>query len=104
MEKKPYYCIFDKEKPCPVKTEYKLKPESLAEFCKLCKGTPINIRLLPSTLRWYEWTKQQAGYTRKIEEFIDNCVTGYFESRGLQMAVVMMEKKEEKETKPNTTS
>lgn len=34
MEK--YVCIFDGSKLCPVKQEYKLKPESLVEFCKIC--------------------------------------------------------------------
>lgn len=33
MEK--YMCIFE-PKECPVKREYKLKPESLVEFCKIC--------------------------------------------------------------------
>lgn len=33
-----YTCIFDPKQKCPVKTEYKLKPESLVEFCKICRG------------------------------------------------------------------
>jgi len=33
----PRKCVFDNEKECPVKKEYKLKPESLVEFCKTCK-------------------------------------------------------------------
>jgi len=32
-----YNCIFDLERECPVKTSYKLKPESLVEFCKICR-------------------------------------------------------------------
>lgn len=32
-----YTCIFDPKQKCPVKTEYKLKPESLVEFCKICR-------------------------------------------------------------------
>lgn len=31
-----YYCIFDVGKFCPAKTAFKLKPESLVEFCKIC--------------------------------------------------------------------
>lgn len=31
-----YACIFEKDKECPVKKDYKLRPESLVEFCKVC--------------------------------------------------------------------
>lgn len=31
-----YFCVFDNKKKCPIKTEYKLKPESLSLFCKIC--------------------------------------------------------------------
>lgn len=31
-----YKCIFDVEQECSVKEEYKLTPESLNEFCKIC--------------------------------------------------------------------
>ena len=44
MEKIEYYCIFDKKQPCPVKEEYKLKPESLNEFCKICNFAPANLQ------------------------------------------------------------
>lgn len=37
-----YTCIFEKDKECPVKTTYKLKPESLLEFCKICNLSPMN--------------------------------------------------------------
>jgi len=33
-----YTCIFDPKQKCPVKTSYKLVPESLVEFCKICKS------------------------------------------------------------------
>lgn len=36
-ELRQYKCVFDKDQNCPVKLEYKLKPESLVEFCKVCK-------------------------------------------------------------------
>ena len=39
-----YSCIFDKEKDCLVKQEYKLRPESLVEFCKICKVPDSNKR------------------------------------------------------------
>jgi len=35
-----YTCIFDKKAECPVKQEYKLQPESLIEFCKICNKAP----------------------------------------------------------------
>lgn len=38
-----YTCIFNKEKECPVKQEYKLKPESLVEFCKICGSAPFKV-------------------------------------------------------------
>ena len=31
-----YNCIFDHSLKCPVRTEYKLQPESLVDFCALC--------------------------------------------------------------------
>lgn len=31
-----YPCVFDEDKACPVKKQYKLEPESLVEFCKIC--------------------------------------------------------------------
>ena len=36
MEKAKYVCIFESSKSCPAKTAYKLSPESLAQFCKVC--------------------------------------------------------------------
>lgn len=36
MEKVKYSCIFKIGQPCPAKTAFKLKPESLVEFCKIC--------------------------------------------------------------------
>jgi hypothetical protein len=35
MENSKYVCIFE-NKPCPAKNAYKLSPESLAQFCKVC--------------------------------------------------------------------
>ncbi len=35
MESTKYICIFENV-PCPAKTAYKLSPESLAQFCKVC--------------------------------------------------------------------
>ena len=41
MEKKVSYpCIFDNTKNCGVKNAFKLVPESLLEFCKLCNQKP----------------------------------------------------------------
>ena len=46
MEKQEtYFCIFDAKKPCPVKKEFKLKPESLVEFCNICKAPTIGIKI-----------------------------------------------------------
>lgn len=36
MESSKYVCIFESGKSCPAKTAYKLSPESLAQFCKVC--------------------------------------------------------------------
>jgi len=36
MESSKYICIFESGKSCPAKTAYKLSPESLAQFCKVC--------------------------------------------------------------------
>lgn len=36
MEKAKYVCIFDTSKQCPAKAAWKLSPESLVEFCKIC--------------------------------------------------------------------
>ncbi len=36
MESSKYMCIFEDGKSCPAKTAYKLSPESLAQFCKVC--------------------------------------------------------------------
>ena len=44
--KTTYFCIFDNHKPCSVKQEYKLKPESLVEFCKICKVPDADKRKL----------------------------------------------------------
>ena len=33
-------CVFNNKEICSVKTEFKLKPESLVEFCKLCDKNP----------------------------------------------------------------
>lgn len=35
-KKKKYPCVYGLTDNCPVKHEYKLKPESLVEFCKKC--------------------------------------------------------------------
>lgn len=35
MEKAKYLCIFE-DRECPVRVAWKLSPESLAEFCKVC--------------------------------------------------------------------
>jgi len=31
-----YPCVFDNSLECPVRVVYKLRPESLVEFCKIC--------------------------------------------------------------------
>lgn len=36
MEATKYVCIFDASKQCPAKVAWKLSPESLVEFCKIC--------------------------------------------------------------------
>lgn len=36
-----YYCVFDSTQECPVREQFKLQPENLLEFCKLCSKTPI---------------------------------------------------------------
>ena len=33
-----YKCCFDDSKSCSVRTLWKLKPENLVEFCKICNG------------------------------------------------------------------
>ena len=40
MERK---CIFDPSKSCPAKKAFKLQPESLVEFCKVCTFAPVNV-------------------------------------------------------------
>lgn len=37
----PYDCAFNHDRVCPVRTMFKLKPESLVAFCKICpmRGT-----------------------------------------------------------------
>jgi len=48
-EFKKYPCVYGLTDDCPVKHEYKLKPESLVEFCKKChilsKHREIKIQL-----------------------------------------------------------
>ncbi|MBA7490048.1 hypothetical protein ES702_00582 [subsurface metagenome] len=38
-----FNCVFRSDQECPVKTAYKLAPESLVEFCAICHINPINI-------------------------------------------------------------
>lgn len=33
---KTYYCVFYPKVECPIRTMWKLKPESLAPFCQAC--------------------------------------------------------------------
>ena len=57
-EDNKYFCAFNRERLCPVRTEYKLKPESLIEFCKVCPSFPSK---QSQTLQWgliAEITKQ----------------------------------------------
>ena len=35
-----YTCVFDSTKQCEVKQTFKLVPESLVEFCKICHQAP----------------------------------------------------------------
>ena len=37
-----YFCVFDKEVECSVKTQYKLTPESLNDYCKICAKSGPN--------------------------------------------------------------
>lgn len=37
-----YYCVFDKDVECSVKNEYKLTPESLNDYCKICAKSGPN--------------------------------------------------------------
>jgi len=36
-----YFCVF-KRQECPVRKEYKLQPENLLEYCKICYINPTN--------------------------------------------------------------
>jgi hypothetical protein len=35
-EDKKYPCIFRLDEDCPVRKEFKLKPENLVKWCKIC--------------------------------------------------------------------
>lgn len=37
-----FNCVFRTEQECPVKTAFKLQPESLVEYCAICHINPTN--------------------------------------------------------------
>jgi len=98
-----YGCIFQKDKECPVRVEYKLEPESLVEYCKVCAKlrelTPTNIKLTLVNLQWYTWAKEQ-GYSGSLSDFVNESIDSYFhECHGRSLAVVIDAGKRGKETK-----
>ena len=108
MEDKKYYCVFDKTIECSVKTEYKLKPESLIEFCKICdRGQPHvkarptvmlqSVHLTLEIMQWYEYVKSR-GYSRDIEKFVNECVAGFFKDKGVALAMIIKDKQEKSES------
>jgi len=44
---KVYYCIWDSNVVCKIRTQYKLKPESLVLFCAQCTELPLNKKKYP---------------------------------------------------------
>ena len=42
FERKEYFCVWDKKVKCKILTEYKLRPESLVLFCRVCKELPLH--------------------------------------------------------------
>lgn len=83
-----YTCVFNKDKECPVKKEYKLTPESLVSFCKVCADLQRMVRVAPPNLEWYEFLKDK-GYPSNLTDFINECVEAYFKSMGLELALVV---------------
>jgi len=49
QEETVYYCIWEtnEKEVCPIRTKYKLKPESLVLFCANCTKLPLNKRKYP---------------------------------------------------------
>lgn len=43
-----YTCVYLATTPCPVKVAYKLVPESLVEFCKICNINPLMTKETPN--------------------------------------------------------
>ena len=39
-----YKCVFQPDKECPVRKQYKLQPESLVGYCTICHINPTNIQ------------------------------------------------------------
>ncbi len=104
MEQKKYYCVFDKTIGCSVKTEYKLKPESLIEFCKICnKGspqvkprltvTPQRVHLTLEVMQWYEMVKSR-GYSWGIERFVNESIVAFFKDKEMALATLHTEKEQ----------
>lgn len=46
QEDKVYYCIWDNRVQCKIRTQYKLKPESLVQFCAICTELPLHKKKL----------------------------------------------------------
>jgi len=42
-----YYCIWNEKVVCKIRTQYKLKPESLVLFCENCTELPLNKKKIP---------------------------------------------------------
>jgi hypothetical protein len=77
-------------------------PTTVVKESKASKGSPIlstlvskptplqsSIHLDLSTLQWYVWAQQKAGYPGTLEQFINQCVDGYFhEYHKLELAVI----------------
>jgi len=41
-EGETYPCVWNPKVVCPIRTIWKLKPESLVEWCKICDKLPLH--------------------------------------------------------------
>lgn len=92
-----YRCIFEPDTTCPVRTKWKLRPESPVDFCKVCPVLKRRAVLSLESLKWYQFFKDR-GYPGNLPDFINECITNYIKSEGLQMGKIVKPKpkKEEK--------
>jgi hypothetical protein len=75
----------------PSKTVKRQAKGSTVLSTGIAKPKPLtsSIHLDISTLQWYMWAQQKAGYPGTFEEFINQCVNAYFtEHHKLELAVI----------------